>query len=609
MRARMSTRFNRAYLLVPVIYVGVIFGLLFLQFSGGERVTRSIGSLALSAARATANEDGTSGVRELAVSFEGLEFQFTEDSGLIVETSTGFSDLYVTDYQIGDDAIDVFFGDTTVLRFQSDNDNKELQIRLSLLTVPDNLVEIAIPFSLAVGAVASQDRGAFVTVEHGGSEYYFSAPARAQIDLDNGKIVLHSSVVDQMIRYVKAQRGDPAAVAAMFADPALAIGQTAYDEAIERYVDHAYTGWSTGRYRSSEVAWVSGAARTEFGEATLVAYLAEAWRRDDYERAYAEMRRARDIHPEQLTLASAPFLGNLLEIIEQTVVRDEELSATIAERIASDDPTFFRYDEIFAFLKDRAAPGLLDRVVDFANHIEADTIDLLSAASLLSGVRDAVRLGIELNDELAQQLSDALLGSVVKADGLFLVESSPGQCDVYLSVRAGVALLDHGSSIGDETLSSAGRQLMVSALSFGDENSTLPATLMLRDGTIESAEGEVTAESLYHYLVENPNYPHHVSLSDELAPGVWAYAAVPLTVSSASSSTWRLQLSYPRLRTHYIVLNGVPEFSRMELFGQTWRDAPDFEIYSKGRHFVPATGSLLIKYYDDSTQRDMVLYF
>jgi hypothetical protein len=57
------------------------------------------------------------------------------------------------------------------------------------------------------------------------------------------------------------------------------------------------------------------------------------------------------------------------------------------------------------------------------------------------------------------------------------------------------------------------------------------------------------------------------------------------------------------------MITGVREFDRLELFGQTWRDAPDFEIYSKGRHYDPETETLMIKYYDDSVQRDIVIYF
>ncbi|TFH04731.1 MAG: hypothetical protein E4H09_03170 [Spirochaetales bacterium] len=70
-----------------------------------------------------------------------------------------------------------------------------------------------------------------------------------------------------------------------------------------------------------------------------------------------------------------------------------------------------------------------------------------------------------------------------------------------------------------------------------------------------------------------------------------------------------MSLEYPRLRTHFLLFQGVPEFRQMELFGQTWRDAPDFEIYSKGRHYKGETNTLMIKYYDDSTRRDIAITF
>ena len=78
----MSARFSRTYLVVPVVYIGVIFLLLFLQFSGGERLTRTIGNLTLTVTHTATSEGGERGVRDTSVSYSGLQFEFNDNDGL-----------------------------------------------------------------------------------------------------------------------------------------------------------------------------------------------------------------------------------------------------------------------------------------------------------------------------------------------------------------------------------------------------------------------------------------------------------------------------------------------------------------------------------------------
>ena len=613
MRARMSTRFSRAYLLVPVIYIGVIFGLLFLQFSGGERVTRSIGSLTITAPRPTSAGGGSGSVDDVSLDFEGLIFRFDSNSGMIVETRSNLVDVHVTDYEMIDDGVLVRFGDTMALRFIAPQSaRRELEISLEMTESPGDLVEISIPFALADGAVVDQTRGSFVSIRNGDQEFYFSVPARASIDMDNGKVVLHASVADQSIRYVEAATGDPAIAAAWFSDPALALSDDALSTRIAEFVSRAYSGWASGRYHAGELAWDTDGGRVEFSEAILTAYLAEAWRRNDYDRAYAEMRRARDLHADELTLLSAPFLGNLEPIVAATLESDRALSSALEAGIADDDAVVFQTDDLVPFASDRGSDELLNQLLAFVGTVDPNTLDLFTATALLANVEQAVDGGWiapERVTVLTREISDTLLGAIVNVDTEFFLQSAPGQSDLFLSARAGAALLQHGSRTGNTTLVVAGRHLIVSVVALADQNGMIPATVLLSDQDIELSDESIGPESLYRYLVANDAYPRHHSLTHQLGTATWVWSAVPLSVVGVTGTEWRFSLEYPRLRTHYLVIGGVPEFESMDLFGQTWRDAPDFEVYSKGRHYVEDERVLLIKYYDDSVRRDVVLRF
>ncbi|MFW6288761.1 MAG: hypothetical protein ACOC2Q_03175 [Spirochaetota bacterium] len=608
------TQSSRAYVLVPIIYLGVIFGLLFLQFSGGERFSRSVGPLSLQATRGVASDDGTPTIRELGLSFDGLHFQFGEGSGLIVETTSNVSDMEIVGYSTNDDGFELRFDNDYRLSFVVTTDPaRELQLRLELPEEREGVREISIPFGFdGVPTDDQSERSSFITVASEGQDYYFTTPPNAEIDLANRKIVVRPEAADQAIRYVVATEGDPTRVVRWFDDESLTVGDTEYAATIDAWIDRAYLGWSDGRYNSTRLTWDGPGGFASFGELALTAYLAEAWSRDEYERAFAEMRRASDLHPEELSLLSAPFLGNLDEIREQTLGEDRIRAETIAEQLDSGDTTIFRQDGLFPFAANRGGEELYTRLIEFTAGVDLRALDLVSAIGLLRN------LFLEpLPDDRAESLSlravdliqIQLLGSIVRTEAGFFVQTSPGQIDLYQTAVAGAVLEAFGASRNDRTMSTIGRNLVVSVLGQADPNAMVPSTLLVRGETVETADGAVTPERLYPLLTETRSYPHLVSLYEEAGSGHWIWTNVTASPVRIAESEWRFALSYPRLRTHYVLLQGIPEFTRMELFGQTWRDAPDFEIYSKGRHYDEQTNTLMIKYYDDSTSREIVLFY
>lgn len=608
------TQSGRAYFVVPIVYIGVIFGLLFLQFSGGERFTRSVGPLTLNATRGAASDDGTPEVRELSVSFDGIDFSFAEETGLIVETTDNVTDMRAVGFEVLDEGFEIEFEDGYALSFLIATDPaRELQLRLDLPDDPEGLREVSIPFDVAgVPVEADAGRTSFVTMRVEDAEYYFTAPPRATIDLENRKLVLEPEAAGQAIRYVEATEGDPTRVVGWFEDETLAIEDAAYAETIGSWVDSAYGGWEGGRYNATELTWDGPGGFASFSEEALAAYLAEAWARDEYDRAFAEMRRATDLHGDELTLLSAPFLGNLDEIRTRFIEDDRARIDLLEEQLDAGDTTLFRRPSVFLLAADRGSEELYDRLLEFTREVELRSLDLESAIGLLRNLfldplPDDRATSVALRSVDLIQLK--LLGAIARTDAGFFVQTSPGQIDLYQSAVAGAVLDAYGSSRGDRTITTIGRNLVSSVLSLADPDGMVPSSLLVRGETVETADGAVAPERLYPILADAPNYPKEVSLYEEAGSGTWVWTIVSVRPVGMSESEWRFELAYPRLRTHYVLVQGVPSFERMELFGQTWRDAPDFEIYSKGRHYDAETDTLMIKYYDDSVRRDMAVFF
>jgi hypothetical protein len=191
----------------------------------------------------------------------------------------------------------------------------------------------------------------------------------------------------------------------------------------------------------------------------------------------------------------------------------------------------------------------------------------------------------------------------------FFLRSGPGRVDVFESILAGRILEAAGAERGDERLVTVGRNLVSSALALSDGDGFVPAVLYVGDDGLEGVEGALGPERFYEILSDNPAYPRQISLAEEIGRGTWMWTVAQIVDIDADTERHRFTIAYPRNRTHYIILQGIPTFTGMELFGQQWRNDPSFESYIKGRHYNPRTDTLMIKYTDNSVQGDIILEY
>lgn len=610
----MATRSGRAYLLAPLIYLAVIVGLLFLQFSSGERFARTVGAMSVSGSRFTPSEGDGVGIRSVRLAFRGLILEFGEDTGLIVETSTELIELPPVDIAYGENEVVILFGnDVELVARDMSREYGELHVRFDIGAYAGQASRVSVPFQLNSNATAlSEEPGSIVSVQAGDHTYFFTTPGRSVIDPANRKIVLTGANAEQTVRYVQASTDGRSVVNTYFRDGDLWIGAGDMETIIDDFVAAAYQGWSDGRYVGSSATWRTPDGTSAFSEKTLVAYLAEAWSRGEYERAFAEMRRAADLHAPKIGLLASVYIGSLDRARRQFVAADAAEAERIRNLVASTDPRVFETPDLLQFAAGHIGLDAYETLLEFAVTVPLTSVEVRTAVGM---VREHVLSPApdlradEATARFVQLIEDRILPALVHADGGFFVQTSPGQVDVMTSLIAGKALETDGMVRNNEQLTMIGRNLVRSVIERAGTYGLLPATLHVRGGSVEREEGWIDPAAVYPLLVDNPNYPHERTLLDSGVAGAFIVSAVPVSPVEITDQSWRFRLSYPRLRTHYVIVHGAPTISRMELFGQDWRDASDFEAYSKGRHYVTASRTLLVKYYDDSTQRDMVLYF
>ena len=610
----MYSRVSRAYIFVPAIYVLVILGLLLLQFAGGERITRSVGQLVLQATRGPSADVGTAGVASVNLSFNGLRFSITEDSGVLVVSNGEQRSLSATRYEVTETGFRLELAEGYVVTAVTTSEPiEELQLRIAAPDSAEQIDALLIPFALTGDSAFSESAtSSFALVGSETGEFYLTVPPGAQIDAENGIIRIAASALGDAVRYVEAVDGDPAQVRAWFEDGATAVSDAQIAAAVDAFIEAAYRGWESGRYNQADLTWNQRESAAAFSESALAAYLAEAWERGAYDRAFAEMRRAVDLHPEELGLLSSVYLGDLQAVHTRQLELDTERARQLSERVESGDLTLFREPKVLRFAATRGSEQLYSRLLALLETVDPRALDAQSLVGLgenLFLTQPPDGRAATVATQLGTLIQQSLLSLLVRTSDGYFLQTSPGQIDVRQGLAAGRVLEAIGRQNDEALVLRAGRNLVMSTLAQADVNGVLPSALLLRGESAEASGGGLPPEEVYELLDPAPAYPRVRSLYRQLGSGHWLFTAMPVQIAQLNEEQWEFIIEYPRLRTHYLTFFGIPPFTQMELFGQIWRDAPDFEIYSKGRHYAADTNTLLIKYYDDSVRGRIVLFY
>lgn len=613
----MHTRKIRRYFTVPLIYVAVIFGLLYLQFSGSLTVKRSMGDLNLTASILPGGDETSKGISSTTIRYQGLVIEFSEDSPIQL-LSEDDDDLILlpVEYEEEPNAFIVQLSDGSRIRFTvTSNAPAELHIspEPGPVWAPDMV--LALPFALdGTAELIPAEVGApeSLQIRYDDITYYLSAPPRTQTDTEQFQLLIPLAGTSRLVRYAEMGEQRLRVVDVAFADEQRRISDLFYTETIDDYLELAYQGWGSVRFNGGSGTWNFRDGSPRFSEEILTAYLAEAWYRNDYTQAFNQMRRAADLHEDSVGLLSSVFLGNLRDVTPRFLSADTDRTERLLSRIRSNDSTVFQERDLLTFAAYRGGSDLYRELVEFMQYVDFRNVSIPTAIGMLLNSFDSDFPTPDIAETVTRFrtiVEERIFPSIVQFDDYFFVETSLGEIDVINSIQAGRILQTIGEEEGEQLLITVGRNLVLSALSLADGTGYLPRILYFNEGGMQGQEGSFGPEEIYPDFTDNPNYPRFISLYDVYGNGSFIWTIVEFSNVSAKEEQFRATLRYPRNRTHYIIMQGIPEFTNMQLFGRDWRDDPTFEAYIKGRHYDEETQTLMIKYTDNSVQEDIVLDF
>ncbi|MDR3145737.1 MAG: hypothetical protein LBU21_05620 [Treponema sp.] len=346
-----------------------------------------------------------------------------------------------------------------------------------------------------------------------------------------------------------------------------------YRQALARWVDRNYAIW--GRLIPS---------RNE--EDMVIAYGGEALLRGTFKTALASASRVFTSGSRQ-SYESSVYMGGMGTAYRGLVAVEAEQLERIRDSLDRASPDLFLDAQTIEFLRLRGQGDLLNRAIALIRSVGSPTLAQLPG--LLEAQVDLIRHRSQalegVFDSLAARQQELLLATLrsmapgeAYAGGLVLAFEE-GRADTELNLRLGKALADWGEATGQETWGVIGRSIVLSVLSLEDGEGRVVSTLSM-DGEDRPAEApaHISTARLYRLLGMGDYRPKTLALGDA-GSGFWAWTAAADLRLSREGQVLDIAVSFPAGESHYLLLQGIGPFYRLQFYGMDWRSDPNFERY------------------------------
>jgi len=276
---------------------------------------------------------------------------------------------------------------------------------------------------------------------------------------------------------------------------------------------------------------------------------------------------------------------------------EREKNRLITRKLAEKDISLFEEDRVIEFLAVRGNQRLLEDLLSFVRDINLSAVSLETNTGIMEACVDMGRWYPNmanpfeaLTDQLFQLAANDLYR---KEDRVFILSS--GQADIQLNLRLGLALHEWGEKTGQTIRARLGRSIALSVISLADNSGWVPASLTVDENNeYTAASARLSSAKLYRMLGVSEYLPHAAATE---ANGVWAWTAASSISVSQNERQMDISVRFPVNETHYVMLRNVKPFPILQIYGQNWRRAADFESYynASGWYYSEQEQTLVLK--------------
>lgn len=550
----------RKFFGLTLLYSAIIVGIFVIQFKSNSVFSKSLGDLNFSISQIQTENNGTSLKNQIKVSFKGITFSADDKNPITAKDSNGnLRPLFLESYEELTDSVEFSFNGGAHIMFRQIQD-EENSTALSILAVPpENCTEIFLPYKIAqtystenvspANILVTSKDGIFSFTSH-----RFSTEKIAFTKTDSAAQYSHYNPTKK------------------FTFDLVADLKGTSDSEIREL---------TTKIRYSLVEKIQSALAQakidSLSETDITAYVAELASQGKYNQAI-------DSIPDSFkkgnkrTYISSPYFDNLLSMSRSLSVQTEKYASLVQSNSAEVFTVEGISDYILREKKSSAIKNLIETVS------KASGFSPFQAAGIIS-----VYTNLKAKDSALVQPLEAVIETCVNSiqenckieNGILKVQKdAENSMDIYEMVFTGDALQKLGILQENKILVQAGNLIIYSSLSGADTS--------IR-----------TIANIYPIIVKsNYFYPHTEILGWYGNTCVWAWTcAKSIFYTQEPANTANIFIDFPLSLTHYIMLNGIPNFhGKIEIQSQMFRTDPRFETYnSSGYVYQNSSHSLFIK--------------
>jgi hypothetical protein len=594
-----------------VVYAAVVLVLLGLAvFARGFSVT--VGEVGLTGRYVPFPLFATQKIRDLTLSFRGLELRLTRSLPLVIRNGDAEKRYFLDSLQTSPGSADILFeGGTRLHLAEEAGGTTTYTLAPSFPADNQPAFSLVIPYTLESRAQAVLDSQA-LSWSAGGRRYLLSIPSGSRIDPKAGTLLLAArpGTATDALR-LESSEAPAAAPAAAAPENPLAVWlsrqaslatQADLDKAVSLFTDTAFSGWTQKRLSTDGRLWLSADGEYRFREEIGPAMIAESISRGAYPRArslYADALASRQrVDPDApYTLSACAFVGNTRDYMRRLKDRRDAAAAKTAKLLSASDPSLFT-PGLVPLLFDDAQSSLLDGVYAFLKGRDVAGLEPGAALGMLEACLDYAALtpeGAAAARKGGEVIQRRLLPLLRKTSGgIFLEGKSGGRAEISDSMRCGALFMRAGEALGQPLFAALGRSLIVSSLGLLS-GGFLPAQVAISQDSIGRRAGSLAPEDVYPFISRGRPYPREIPVARALGPGSWVMTAADLSPVESSPSGITMKLGFPVGLPHYIVVQGMKPFSLLRLHGIPWRPDPTYYQYTDGYSYDAQSRTLYMK--------------
>lgn len=563
---------------LTVLYIVLILGIFLLQFRSETVISESFGNMRLQLTETQTQNTDRQLKNRFQISFRGLVLSGDDTHPVYLTTTTAEEPLPValTGWRKnGDLSFTLYFENNVSLLFSVSDTTQEALLSI-IASLPESAENLSILYKPSGGYLVTEKTESQTIISSKSSQYQAHAAA---ISDDRFTILPQEPVISYGI-YDPTEIFDFTSVHGI-----AAATETAYTSAIQQF---------TGNF----IRLFSSSISDSLPEQTVTSYIAAMAANGDYSTAIGQIpdsiRRS-----ARRTYLSAPFFDSLVSMNNSLVMQLENRESMISYAISQHSFDVFKIHnlaETLCILDSRQDAINLVSMPNQLNNFEpsaAQAAGILNTYTRLSG----------LDSELAAHLIPVLepcLGAIAKActvvnDQLHLQEDNVS-VSVPDSVLTGTALIKYGRLTGNNSYAETGYLLITTLLNTTEMNLRLM--------------GEI-----YPILIpDNKFYPHIEIFANATETGentIWAWtAALSTGYSRDAAGNLTLSVDFSQGDAHYIIINGIESFRRIDLYNIAFRTDPRFESYNSSGYVYNSTlKTLFLKSLHRTRTEQIKLYY